>query len=83
MTEVPLPGSSELKVDVCRLCQFLWFDIHEAGGLIPRSAQEQYQALSEVFANRSGIPLEELIRRMDANASSESWRTIAIALYFS
>jgi Zn-finger nucleic acid-binding protein len=83
MIEVPLPGSSELKVDVCRLCQFVWFDIREAGGLIPRSAKEQLDALSEVFADRGGIPLEELIRRMDANTSSESWRTIAIALYFS
>lgn len=80
MIEVPLPGSSELKVDVCRLCQFVWFDIREAGGLIPRSAKEQLDALSEVFADRGGIPLGELNCRMDKEALDRDWYDVAIAL---
>jgi Zn-finger nucleic acid-binding protein len=83
MIEVPLPGSSELKVDVCRLCQFVWFDIREAGGLIPRPAKEQQQALSEAMGDRGGPVREQLIREMDAKTSAERWRLIAIALHFS
>lgn len=82
MIEVQLSGSSTFKVDICRLCQFVWFDIREAGGLIPRSAEEQQQALSEAMGDRGGAARERLIREMDAKTSAERWRLIARALYF-
>jgi Zn-finger nucleic acid-binding protein len=83
MVEVPLTGSSTIQVDVCRLCQFVWFDVREGEELIPRSVKEQQQALSEAMGDRGGPVREELIRDMDAKTSAERWRLIATALYFS
>jgi hypothetical protein len=51
--------------------------------LIPRSAKDQQQALSEAFGARGGPAREQLIREMDAKTSAERWRAIAIAVYFS
>jgi Zn-finger nucleic acid-binding protein len=83
MIEVPLSDNSRVQVDVCRLCQFVWLDINESVELIPRSAKDQQQALSEAFGARGGPAREQLIREMDAKTSAERWRAIPIALYFS
>jgi Zn-finger nucleic acid-binding protein len=36
MLEVPLSDKSTVRVDVCRLCHFVWFDAHETETLIAR-----------------------------------------------
>ncbi len=36
MLEVPLSDTDTVRVDVCRLCHFVWFDAHETETLVPR-----------------------------------------------
>jgi Zn-finger nucleic acid-binding protein len=36
MLEVKLSDQAVIKVDVCRLCHFVWFDAHEVDSLVPR-----------------------------------------------
>jgi len=37
MTQVGLSDIRDIRVDVCRLCHFVWFDSHETDTLVPRS----------------------------------------------
>src|ERR1044071_2159427 len=39
MTQVPLSETAGVKVDVCRICHFVWFDSHEIERLTPRLAE--------------------------------------------
>ncbi len=36
MIEVALSDKATVRVDVCRLCHFVWFDAHEVDTLVPR-----------------------------------------------
>ena len=36
MIEVRLSDAALIKVDVCRICHFVWFDAHETETLVPR-----------------------------------------------
>src|ERR1043165_7673905 len=36
MLEVALSNDVPVRVDVCKLCHFVWFDSHETDSLVPR-----------------------------------------------
>jgi Zn-finger nucleic acid-binding protein len=36
MQEVTLSDAATVRVDVCRICHFVWFDAHETDTLVPR-----------------------------------------------
>ena len=64
MFEVALADDTAVKVDVCRLCHFVWFDRCEADTLTPRSLPDTKaplpQKAREVLALRK---VEELARQ--------------------
>ncbi len=41
MLEVPLSDTDTVRVDVCRLCHFVWFDAHETDTLVPRAPSSE------------------------------------------
>ena len=47
MIEVRLSDSAPIRVDVCRLCHFVWFDAHEADTLVPRPVPPAPSALPQ------------------------------------
>jgi membrane associated rhomboid family serine protease/Zn-finger nucleic acid-binding protein len=83
MTEVKLSGDAEIKVDVCRLCHFVWFDATEVENLVPRSVSppkpELPQKAREAIALAKVEQLAEQARGTDFDSSppDESWKTIA------
>jgi membrane associated rhomboid family serine protease/Zn-finger nucleic acid-binding protein len=83
MTEVKLSGDAEIKVDVCRLCHFVWFDATEVENLVPRSVSppkpELPQKAREAIALAKVQQLAEQARGTDFDSSppDESWKTIA------
>src|SRR6266487_3193720 len=83
MTEVELSDSAEVKVDVCRLCHFVWFDATEVENLTPRSLPPPRPALPqkarEAIALAKVEQLAEQARGTDFDSSppDEWWKTIA------
>jgi Zn-finger nucleic acid-binding protein len=59
MLEVPLSDKSTVRVDVCRLCHFVWFDAHETETLVPLSVPPK---------KPSAIP-----NTLDPDAFSDPW----------
>ncbi len=47
MIEVALTDDTLVKVDVCRLCHFVWFDMCESDALRPRSLPEKQAPLPQ------------------------------------
>ena len=54
MLQVALSENAGVNVDVCRLCHFVWFDMHEVEALVPRplpsTPAEAPQAAREAIA---------------------------------
>jgi Zn-finger nucleic acid-binding protein len=68
MLEVPLSDTDTVRVDVCRLCHFVWFDAHETDTLVPRPPSSEpripasaYEAAALVNPNWTAI-LGNLLR---------------------
>ena len=83
MTEVELSDEAEVKVDVCRLCHFVWFDATEVEKLVPRLTPppkpELPQEAREAIAMAKVQQLAEQARGTDFDSAppDESWKTIA------
>ena len=86
MTEVKLSDDAEIKVDVCRLCHFVWFDATEVENLVPRSVPppkpELPQKAREAIALAKVQELAEQARGTDFDSSppDEWWKEIAAFL---
>jgi len=83
MTEVELSDQAEVKVDVCRLCHFVWFDAKEVENLVPRPMPpprpELPQKAREAIAMAKVEQLAEQARGTDFDSSppDEWWKGIA------
>jgi membrane associated rhomboid family serine protease/Zn-finger nucleic acid-binding protein len=86
MIEIELSERTALDVDVCRLCHFVWFDMHEVETLIPRplpaAAPEMPQAAREAIAMLKVEELAEQARGTDSDSAppDERWKQIAAFL---
>jgi membrane associated rhomboid family serine protease/Zn-finger nucleic acid-binding protein len=83
MLEVKLSDQALVKVDVCRLCHFVWFDAHEVDSLVPRppkvAAAPLPQKLREAVAMAR---VQQLAARaegtdFDSAPPDEWWKQIA------
>jgi membrane associated rhomboid family serine protease/Zn-finger nucleic acid-binding protein len=83
MLEVRLSDKALVKVDVCRLCHFVWFDAHEVDSLVPRPPPEAPRAmpqkLREAIALMKVEQLAEEARGSDFDSAppDEWWKQIA------
>jgi Zn-finger nucleic acid-binding protein len=82
MIEVAIASDTLVKVDVCRLCHFVWFDMCEADTLTPRSIPEKPAPLPQK-AGEALAPqkVEQLAREgrplgREIAASDFSWKHI-------
>jgi membrane associated rhomboid family serine protease/ribosomal protein L37AE/L43A len=85
MIQVTLSDRSAIRVDVCRICHFVWFDAHEADDLVPRPPppptenERLPQKAREILAVAK---IEQMARDaegsdFDSAAPSEWWQVIA------
>jgi Zn-finger nucleic acid-binding protein len=88
MIEVKLSNNAEIKVDVCRLCHFVWFDAKEVENLVPRAGArpkpEIPQKAREAIAM---LEIERLAKEarggdydFDSAPPDEWWKQIAAFL---
>ncbi len=86
MIGVALADQTEINVDVCQHCHFIWFDAHEADTLVPRqpppAAPELPQKAREMLAMAA---VERLSKQaegpdLDSVEPDESWKQIAAFL---
>ena len=78
MTEVALAETAGVKVDVCRHCQFVWFDPHEVDSLKPKPPPKRIVPAPEKA--RQILALEkvrQLTREADHSDFTEWWRQLA------
>ena len=83
MIEVNLSDDAEVRVDVCRLCHFVWFDAGEVENLKPRplppAPPELPQEAREILAMEKVKRLAEEAQGSDFDSAppDEQWKTIA------
>ena len=85
MFEVALDSSSGIKVEVCRICEFVWFDAGETQTLQARPLQEPkpqvvlLQEAREAIALAKVEQLAEQARGSDFDSAppDEWWKSIA------
>lgn len=83
MIEVKLSDTAGVKVDVCRLCHFVWFDAHEVDTLVPRPIPATPVKRPHEIPETVAIPnMEQLAKGTpgtDFNSASpdEWWKQIA------
>ena len=81
MVEVKLADNSEVNVDVCRACHFVWFDAGETEGLVPRPIPETQspppQKAREAMAMLEVERLAAEAQRRDLNRGGIFWYEIA------
>jgi membrane associated rhomboid family serine protease/Zn-finger nucleic acid-binding protein len=86
MLQVALSENAGVNVDVCRLCHFVWFDMHEVEALVPRplppTPAEAPQAAREAIAMLKVQELAEQARGTDFDSAppDEPWKQIAAFL---
>ena len=86
MLQVALSENAGVNVDVCRLCHFVWFDMHEVEALVPRplpsTPTEAPQAAREAIAMLKVQELAEQARGTDFDSAppDEPWKQIAAFL---
>ena len=83
MLEVRLSDKAIVKVDVCRICHFVWFDAHEVDSLVPRplppAPPPMPQKLREAIAIMKVEQLAEEARGSDFDSAppDDWWKQIA------
>jgi membrane associated rhomboid family serine protease len=88
MIGVVLSDQSEIKVDVCQHCHFIWFDAHEVDTLVPRRPEpvaaepELPQRAREMLAMAEVERLSKQAEGPDLDSAppEESWKQIAAFL---
>lgn len=86
MIEVDLSENAAVRVDVCRSCHFVWFDIGETETLIPKPPQPAKKELPQkVRETMALLEVERLAReaeREDAAEQGRLWGSILSAINF-
>lgn len=83
MFEVALDSSSGIKVEVCRICEFVWFDANETqtlqARLLPKAPAPLPQEMRETIALAKVQQLAEQARGSDFDSAppDEWWKSIA------
>ena len=83
MIEVNLSDKATVKVDVCRICHFVWFDAHEVDTLVPRPPPSATPALSQKARQAIAmLKVEQLAEEargtdFDSEPPDEWWKQIA------
>jgi len=83
MIEVKLSDKATVRVDVCRICHFVWFDAHEVDTLVPRpvplAPPEMPQKAREAVAMLKLQQMAEEAHRPDfySEPPDEWWQQIA------
>jgi Zn-finger nucleic acid-binding protein len=83
MTEVAVSPGSAVRVDVCRLCHFVWFDACEVDTLTPRPLPESPPPVPQkaremaAIARVQQLAAEAKIRDFADGLSWEFWEVIA------
>jgi len=86
MLRVALSENAGVNVDVCRLCHFVWFDMHEVEALVPRplpsTPAKAPQAAREAIAMLKVHELAEQACGTDFDSAppDEPWKQIAAFL---
>jgi Zn-finger nucleic acid-binding protein len=86
MFEVALGSSSGIKVEVCRICEFVWFDAGETQTLqtrpLPKPPAPLPQKVRQTIALAKVQQLAEQARGSDFDSAppDEWWKSIACAL---
>lgn len=84
MIEVALSEQAKVKVDVCKLCHFVWFDAHEVESLTAKPVEEILQEKQE-HKDRERIAAEKMKHfaeqvdqyQLTTTSRSELWRAMA------
>ena len=83
MIEVAPLDASKVSVDVCRLCQFVWFDLREMDGLKPLPVKERVETLPERARELIAMArADQIAREEESKFATERWRSIVMALYY-
>ena len=82
MIEVAATDQPEPRIEVCRLCHFLWFDADELSRLtpLPPKPREEEERLSAEGRQALAIAEVELMRRaaeLEKNPTDEVWLRLA------
>jgi membrane associated rhomboid family serine protease/Zn-finger nucleic acid-binding protein len=83
MLEVRLSDQALVKVDVCRLCHFVWFDAHEVDSLVPRPPKVAPAPLPQSVREAVALAkVEQLAKEaegtdFDSAPPDEWWKQIA------
>src|SRR4029077_9227233 len=85
MIGVALSERSEISVDVCKHCHFIWFDAHEVDTLVPRKPEPVVAEPELPQKAREMLAIAEVERlskqaegsELDSAAPEESWKQIA------
>ena len=77
MIEVALDNSSGIRVEVCRICEFVWFDAGETQSLQVQAASKTGPA---PLAKVQQLPEEARGANSGSVASQEWWKQIAAFL---
>ena len=86
MIGVALPDRTEINVDVCQHCHFIWFDAHEVETLVPRQPEPVVPELPQKAREMVAIAEVERLSKLaegpdlDSVAPEESWKQIAAFL---
>jgi Zn-finger nucleic acid-binding protein len=86
MIGVALSDRTEINVDVCQHCHFVWFDAHEVDTLVPRQPEPAAPELPQKAREMLAIAeVERLAKQaegpdLDSAAPEESWKQIAAFL---
>ena len=81
MIEVALDSSSGIRIEVCRLCEFVWFD---AGEIQPLQVRQAAKTLPPPLRQeaREAIALAKIQQLADFDSAppAEWWKSIAVFL---
>ena len=86
MIQVALSDKAAVRVDVCRLCHFVWFDAHEVDSLAPRPLPSKPPELSQPAREALAMfKVQELAEEargtdFDSEPPDEWWKKIAAFL---
>jgi Zn-finger nucleic acid-binding protein len=82
MIEVALGGTSDIRVEVCRICEFVWFDAGETQTLqacpLPKKPVPLSQEAREAIAiAKVQAMAEEALRSNFESAPPDKWKQVA------
>lgn len=82
MTQVALSDKATVKVDVCRICHFVWFDPHEIDTLTPKQQKVDPELPPKVREMLAVARIEQIAKdaqdpNFDSAPPDEWWKSIA------